>query len=295
VSGFSVVNLSGGTIAAGGSCTFSVNVVGSTGGHKVNTTGTVTSANAGSGNQATATIDVLAPDPTITKTHQGTFNRNQQGAEFVSLCETLVRDWEGQRHRFYRRTGKRIFDLLLSIPLTAILIPALAGIAALVKLSSPGPVFFNQCRLGKLGHIFLAYKFRTMVHRERTQHVEIRAGNPEVTPVGEFLRRFKLDELPQLLNVLKGDMSLVGPRPPLPEQMAEYDSEIVKRLHVRPGLTGLAQIHGGTRMIWPERWQYDLRYVRDLSLLLDLRILARTVLVVVLGESRFHTPPRPEE
>lgn len=217
------------------------------------------------------------------------FNRNEQAAEFVTLCENLVRHWNEEPHRFYRRTGKRIFDLVFTIPLTVALIPASVVIATLVKLSSPGPVFFNQRRLGKLGHLFLPYKFRTMVHRERTQHVEIRAGNPEVTAVGEFLRRFKLDELPQLFNVLKGDMSLVGPRPPLPEQMAEYDRETIERLRVRPGLTGLAQIHGGTQMSWPERWQYDLQYVRELSFRLDLRILIRTVLVVALGESRFHT------
>jgi lipopolysaccharide/colanic/teichoic acid biosynthesis glycosyltransferase len=223
------------------------------------------------------------------------FNRNQQAEEFVSLCESLVREWNEEPHRFYRRTGKRIFDLLLTIPLTVALMPTFIAIAVLIKLTSRGPVFFNQGRLGKLGQVFLAYKFRTMTHRDRTQHVEIRAGNPEVTAVGEFLRRFKLDELPQLFNVLKGDMSLVGPRPPLPEQMAEYDDEIVKRLEVRPGLTGLAQIHGGTQMSWPQRWQYDLQYVRELSFLLDLRILARTALVVVFGESRFHTPPRAEE
>jgi lipopolysaccharide/colanic/teichoic acid biosynthesis glycosyltransferase len=223
------------------------------------------------------------------------FNRNDQAAEFVTLCENLVAHWNEEPHPFYRRTAKRIFDLVLTVPLTLVLIPAFVVITALVKLSSPGPVFFNQRRLGKSGNVFRAYKFRTMVHRERTRHVEVRSGNPEVTTVGEFLRRFKLDELPQLLNVLKGDMSLVGPRPPLPEQMAEYDNETMKRLEVRPGLTGLAQIHGGTQMSWPQRWQYDLQYVRELSFPLDLRILSRTILVVALGESRFHTPPSAEE
>jgi lipopolysaccharide/colanic/teichoic acid biosynthesis glycosyltransferase len=223
------------------------------------------------------------------------FNRDQQAAEFVILCERIARQWNEKHHRFYRRSGKRILDLVLTVPLIAALVPAFVVIALLVKLTSRGPVFFNQRRLGKLGHIFIAYKFRTMMHRERVEHVEIREGNPEVTAVGEFLRRFKLDELPQLFNVLKGDMSLVGPRPPLPGQMAAYDSETVKRLQVRPGLTGLAQIYGGTQMIWPQRWQYDLQYVRELSFPLDLRILARTILVVALGESRFHTPPRPEE
>jgi lipopolysaccharide/colanic/teichoic acid biosynthesis glycosyltransferase len=217
------------------------------------------------------------------------FNRDQQAAEFLSLFERVVQDWRQERHRFYRHFGKRALDLTLTFSALVALLPLLAGMVILIKLTSRGPVFFKQRRLGKLGQVFVAYKFRTMLHRERTRHMEIRKGNPEVTVVGAFLRRFKLDELPQLLNVLKGDMSLVGPRPPLPEQMANYDSESVQRLQVKPGLTGLAQVNGGTEISWRERWQYDLYYVRELSFALDLRILVRTVLVVVLGEARFHT------
>ena len=223
------------------------------------------------------------------------FNRDQQAAEFVSLIEREALAWREDGHLFYRHFGKRALDLVLTIPLIVALLPFFAAIVILIKLTSPGPVFFNQKRLGRLGRIFVAYKFRTMLHRDRTQHVEIRKGNPEVTVVGALLRRFKLDELPQLLNILKGDMSLVGPRPPLPEQMADYDSGSLQRLQVRPGLTGLAQVNGGTQMSWSERWQYDLQYVRSFSLALDLRILLRTVLVLVLGEARFHTPPRPED
>jgi len=223
------------------------------------------------------------------------FNRDQQAAEFVSLAEREVQGWKEERHRFYRHFGKRALDLILTIPVIVALSPLFAGIVILVKLSSRGPVFFNQRRLGKLGLVFVAYKFRTMLHRDRTRHAEIRKGNTEVTVVGRLLRRFKLDELPQLFNILKGDMSLVGPRPPLPEQIADYDRESVQRLQVKPGLTGLAQVKGGTEMSWPERWQYDVQYVRQLSLALDLRILARTVPVVVLGEARFHAPPHHEE
>ena len=223
------------------------------------------------------------------------FNRDQQAAEFVSVVEREGQAWREERHFFYRHFGKRALDLILTIPLIVALLPFFAVIVILIKLTSPGPVFFNQKRLGRLGQVFVAYKFRTMLHRDRTQHVEIRKGNPEVTVVGALLRRFKLDELPQLVNILKGDMSLVGPRPPLPEQMADYDRESIQRLQVRPGLTGLAQVNGGTQMTWLERWQYDLQYVRLLSLALDLRILLRTVLVVFLGEARFHTTPRREE
>lgn len=223
------------------------------------------------------------------------FNRDHQAAEFVSLLEKVVREWRGERNRFYRHFGKRALDLILTIPIILALIPLLAAIAILIKLTSRGPVFFNQLRLGKLGEVFVAYKFRTMLHRDRTHHVEIREGNPEVTVVGGLLRRFKLDELPQLFNVLKGDMSLVGPRPPLPEQISEYDGETAQRLRVSPGVTGLAQVNGGTQMSWRERWQYDVQYVRELSFALDLRILSRTILVVAFGEARFHAPPRPEK
>jgi lipopolysaccharide/colanic/teichoic acid biosynthesis glycosyltransferase len=220
------------------------------------------------------------------------FNRSEQADEFVMLVEHLICAGKSERHRLYRHFGKRAFDLLLAIPLTLVLMPFLGVVALLVKLTSPGPVFFNQARLGKLGKVFVAYKFRTMSHRERTHHVEIREGNSEVTRFGRLLRRFKIDELPQVFNVLRGEMSLVGPRPPLPEQINDYDTETLQRLVATPGLTGLAQVNGGTQMSWPERWQYDLRYVRDLSFGLDLAILLRTVTVIVLGEERFYNPSR---
>jgi lipopolysaccharide/colanic/teichoic acid biosynthesis glycosyltransferase len=223
------------------------------------------------------------------------FNRDQQAAEFASLVEREALGWSEEGHFFYRHFAKRALDLVLTILALVGLLPLFTAIVILIKLTSPGPVFFNQTRLGRLGQVFVAYKFRTMLHRDRSQHVEIRKGNPEVTVVGALLRRFKLDELPQLLNVLKGDMSLVGPRPPLPEQMVDYDRESIRRLQVRPGLTGLAQVSGGTQISWRERWQYDLQYVRQISLALDLRILVRTVMVVVLGEARFHTPSGREE
>ena len=223
------------------------------------------------------------------------FNRAEQAGEFVALAEHLTDEWESERHRFYRHFGKRAFDLLAAIPLTVALMPFVGVVALLVKLTSPGPVFFNQARLGKLGKVFVAYKFRTMLHRERTHHVEIREDNAEVTWVGILLRRFKIDELPQVLNVLRGEMSLVGPRPPLPEQFHDYDKETLRRLVATPGLTGLAQVNGGTQMTWPERWEYDLRYVRELSFGLDLAILLRTIMVVLFGEERFHNPPAPKK
>jgi len=223
------------------------------------------------------------------------FNRAEQAGEFVALVEQLIRQWKSEQHCFYRNFGKRAFDLMAAIPLTVALLPLLGLVALVVKLTSPGPVFFNQPRLGKLGKVFVAYKFRTMLHRERTHHVEIREGNAEVTRVGTLLRRFKIDELPQVINVLRGEMSLVGPRPPLPEQIRDYDRKTLRRLVATPGLTGLAQVNGGTRMSWPERWEYDLRYVRELSFGLDLSILLRTVMVVLSGEERFYNHPRADQ
>jgi len=211
------------------------------------------------------------------------FHREHQAQQFASLIESMAGCGSTKKNRFYRRFGKRILDLTLTAPAALLIAPVLMLLALLIKLTSQGPAFFNQERLGKQGKVFKAYKFRTMTHRVRTNHVEIRDDNPEVTRLGRVLRRFKLDELPQILNVIKGDMSLVGPRPPLPSQLAEYDVAPLHRLDVTPGLTGLAQVSGGTHMTWQDRWLHDLDYVRRLSFGLDLSILLRTFLVVLVG------------
>jgi lipopolysaccharide/colanic/teichoic acid biosynthesis glycosyltransferase len=158
-------------------------------------------------------------------------------------------------------------------------------------LTSSGPVFFTQNRLGKNAAIFKLYKFRTMTNKERKADHEIFADDPEVTTVGKFLRRFKIDELPQLINVLTGTMSLVGPRPGMPEQLKELDENGIKRLNVSPGLTGLAQINGNIYLEWPERWKYDRSYVENISFMLDLKIILKTVLIVFQGEKRFVNKP----
>jgi undecaprenyl phosphate N,N'-diacetylbacillosamine 1-phosphate transferase len=191
----------------------------------------------------------------------------------------------------YRRYGKRVFDLTLTIPLIIVLSPLLALVAVLVRLSSPGPALFVQERLGLRGRIFHALKFRTMTNRKRSTHREIVGRDPEVTRIGHWLRRFKIDELPQLLNVLRGDMSIVGPRPALPAQLPDYDEFGRKRLTVRPGLTGLAQVNGNIHLTWPERWRYDAGYVDRMSLRLDLWIIYRTFVVLMLGEDRFVKQP----
>jgi lipopolysaccharide/colanic/teichoic acid biosynthesis glycosyltransferase len=186
---------------------------------------------------------------------------------------------------------KRAIDVGAALPALVALSPVLLVAALLVRRSSPGPVLFRQARLGYRGRVFTLYKLRTMTDRPRVAHAEIRAGNPEVTPAGAVLRRFKIDELPQLLNVVRGDMSLVGPRPALPAQLAEYTPLALRRLEVRPGLTGLAQVNGNIALSWPERWAYDARYVDELSLALDLRILLRTLGVLLRGEQAYWRAP----
>jgi lipopolysaccharide/colanic/teichoic acid biosynthesis glycosyltransferase len=196
----------------------------------------------------------------------------------------------GKTARPQTRTGKpwkRTVDVGLSFVGLLLSLPLLAVVALLIRLDSRGPVFFTQDRLGRHGRRFRLYKLRTMTDRCRRCEGEVIPGDPEVTRVGRYLRRLKLDELPQLWNVLKGDMSIVGPRPGLPEQLEQLDETGKKRLEVRPGLTGLAQVHGNIYLPWEERWKYDARYVEKLSFLQDCWILWQTLFVCVKGEQRF--------
>jgi undecaprenyl phosphate N,N'-diacetylbacillosamine 1-phosphate transferase len=195
------------------------------------------------------------------------------------------------RGTLYRSFAKRLFDLAVTLPVCLAISPALLIAAVLVKLDSRGPVFFNQERLGRYGKTFLTYKFRTMTHREREATAEVLPGHSEVTRVGNWLRRFKIDELPQLLNIVNGGMSLVGPRPALPDHINEYNEDGLKRLLERPGLTGLSQVSGNIYLSWPDRWFYDAQYVDSLSFLKDVAIIIRTVSVVLLGEERFLKKP----
>lgn len=191
----------------------------------------------------------------------------------------------------YRKFGKRAIDVGASALALLGLSPVLGAVAALVRLDSPGPVFFTQERLGRSGRVFRVFKFRTMTDRERSNSREIFGRDPEVTRVGYWLRRLKVDELPQLWNVLQGDMSLVGPRPALPRHLEEYDEEARRRLEVRPGLTGLAQVNGNIHLSWEDRWIYDVRYVDGYSARMDAELILRTVLVVLRGEDSFVNVP----
>jgi lipopolysaccharide/colanic/teichoic acid biosynthesis glycosyltransferase len=196
--------------------------------------------------------------------------------------------------------AKRALDLLISIPGLILLCPLLLALALWVKLDSRGPVLYRGQRVGQDGSPFLMYKFRTMVlGAERRGPAVTYRDDPRITRAGRFLRRTKLDELPQLLNVLKGEMSLVGPRPEDPAYVALYTPEQRRVLSVKPGITGPTQLEYRdeasmlqgesvdeeyvTRLM-PEKLKLDLEYVRNRSLALDLRILCRTATTLLAGE-----------
>lgn len=175
--------------------------------------------------------------------------------------------------------GKRVFDigLLLLVVVPATAIGAVCALA--IRFTSPGPVLFHQERVGRDGATFRVHKFRTMVAGDNP----IFPDADLITPVGRVLRRFSLDELPQLLNVARCEMSIVGPRPTLSYQVERYDDRQRRRLAVRPGLTGLAQVNGRNSLTWGERIEYDVTYVETQSVLTDLRILARTAASMLSG------------
>jgi undecaprenyl phosphate N,N'-diacetylbacillosamine 1-phosphate transferase len=192
---------------------------------------------------------------------------------------------------FWIRRGKRISDILGGGLLLLLCSPLMLLAAVLIKATSPGAVFFRQMRGGKNGEPFMVTKFRTMRAGRTPDPKElVPLDHPEITRVGHLLRRLKIDELPQLFNVLRGDMSVVGPRPTLLDQIAEYDPVRRQRLLVKPGLTGLAQVYSSAAASWDERISYDIAYVRLCSPLLDLTILVRTVLVILFGEERTARP-----
>jgi lipopolysaccharide/colanic/teichoic acid biosynthesis glycosyltransferase len=182
---------------------------------------------------------------------------------------------------------KRALDLVASATGLLVLSPVLAAVAAAIKLDSPGPVFFRQERVGMDRVPFEVVKFRTMTHRERVdQHAEqVVEGNTDarITRVGRLLRVSSVDELPQLVNVLRGEMSLIGPRPILPEQLEVVPEDKMVRFDVRPGITGLAQVNGRRSLDWMEQLAYDADYARDHHFRRDLGILLRTVTVVLTG------------
>ncbi len=183
----------------------------------------------------------------------------------------------------YRRWGTRALDLLIALPALVVLGPVVAFLMAAVRLNSRGPALFLQRRPGWHGRPFVIYKLRTMTDA-RDPGGRLLSDAERITPFGRFLRRSSLDELPELWNVVKGDMSLVGPRPLLFQYLPLSSTEQARRHSVRPGITGWAQVNGRNALSWDEKFQLDVWYVDHLSLVLDLQTLLRTVVKVIKRE-----------
>ena len=233
------------------------------------------------------------------------------GRQLERLIEDLD-DRTGLRARDFVRTWawgfmvrnsyrlKRIIDIAVSVLALAALSPVFLVLALAVKLTSPGPVIFAQTRVGRFGRHFTFYKFRSMYRDAEARKAALLAANeskdgvifkmkddPRITPVGKFLRKFSLDELPQLFNVLKGDMSLVGPRPPVPSEVREYTLEDRKRLNVIPGITCIWQVSGRSDIPFKDQVRLDKDYIASQSLSSDLLILLKTVPAIISGKGAY--------
>jgi exopolysaccharide biosynthesis polyprenyl glycosylphosphotransferase len=206
---------------------------------------------------------------------------------------------EAPEFRGGRKLVKGFFDRSAALIALTLAAPLLVVIAIAIKLDGRGPVFFRQTRVGLSGKKFGVFKFRTMVVNAEEVLAQLKARNetdglmfkmrddPRVTRVGRFLRRYSLDELPQLVNVLLGQMSLVGPRPPLPREVARYDGDVARRLLVKPGITGLWQVSGRSDLTWEDGIRLDLYYVENWSLTADLSILWKTLGAVVASRGAY--------
>lgn len=183
----------------------------------------------------------------------------------------------------YRRYFKRLFDLLLSLSVLVVISPVLLLIGTLILIKIGRPVIFAQERPGRNGLSFRIYKFRSMTDT-RDQDGQLLPDYKRITKFGEFLRKYSLDELPELINVLKGNMSLIGPRPLLKEYLPIYNEEQARRHEVLPGITGWAQINGRNVITWEEKFKLDVYYVDNVSFFLDMKIMALTLYKVIKKE-----------
>lgn len=184
---------------------------------------------------------------------------------------------------FYKTGGKRLIDFLLSLTGLVVASPVFLVVTLLLAIANNGKSFFFQLRPGKNGRIFRIVKFKTMIDK-RDASGQLLPDDQRLTPVGRFVRKTSLDEIPQLINVLKGDMSLIGPRPLLVEYLPLYSPEQSRRHEVRPGITGWAQVNGRNTISWNQKFEYDVWYVDHLSLMLDVKILLMTILKVFKRE-----------
>lgn len=221
----------------------------------------------------------------------GTLLKNMYVEEFEEdYVVTLFRE-----RLLMQLLAKRLIDTFVSLAVLIILLPLMLTVAVLIKLTSPGPVFFSQYRVGMNQRQFRLYKFRSMVvdaeaRKVELQHLNQRDGpafkmdnDPRMTKIGRFIRRLSIDELPQLFNVLSGEMSLVGPRPPLPDEVKRYEWLFRKRLSVKPGITCIWQISGRNTVSFEDWMEMDHEYIENWSLVLDLKILVKTVPAVLFG------------
>lgn len=201
----------------------------------------------------------------------------------------LVRPWHRTRH-----DAKRVLDLVVATLMLLVLAPLLLFFCVAIRATSRGPVIFRQTRIGKNGQAFVMRKFRTMVDGAEQELAELRSFNevvdsplfkirrdPRMTTIGRWMRKLSIDEIPQLFNVLGGSMSLVGPRPALPTEVAQFSTAENRRLLVPPGLTGLCQVNGRSDLEWHQAIQLDLRYVENWTIPMDLLILLRTLPAVI--------------
>ena len=184
---------------------------------------------------------------------------------------------------------KSFFDILFGWILLIILLPVFIIIGILIKLDSKGPVFFKQVRIGKDEKPFVIYKFRSMVNKAEEIGVglNLSKGDTRITKLGNFLRNWSLDELPQIINIARGDMSFIGPRPTLEHQVKAYNEVQRKRLLMNPGVTGWAQVNGRNSLTWEKRIEFDVWYVENYSLWLDIKILLKTFKVALLREGLY--------
>ena len=187
----------------------------------------------------------------------------------------------------YRRAGKRALDLMVSVPLAAALAPGILALGVLIRREMGSPVLFRQVRPGFRGRPFTVFKFRTMTD-ERDASGALLPDEMRTTALGRLMRRASLDELPQLINVIRGDMSLVGPRPLLMEYLPRYTPEQARRHDVMPGITGWAQVKGRNALTWEQKFRLDVWYVDNVNLFTDLRILTLTAARVVRPDGINH-------
>ncbi len=188
----------------------------------------------------------------------------------------------------YKKYFKRVLDILVGVGTLLVLLPLFLIVGILIYVSSKGSIFYSQDRIGKNGELFRLHKFRSMyTNKNFSVNTQVFKNDKNVTTIGKFIRRFKIDELAQIINVINGDMSIVGPRPVLPAVEEHFDENAAHRLTVRPGLTGLSQVNGNIHLPWKERWVFDRKYVENISFINDIKIIFKTFAVILLGEEKF--------